>query len=62
MLTVNEKPVVAGVGELLSDGWAVAVDEDAELGLACAEGVLEVLAGLDPSICRLHNHIHHVNT
>jgi hypothetical protein len=53
MLTVNKKPVVAGVGELLSDGWAVAVDEYAEFGFASGKISLE----LGSRFCQLHNHI-----
>jgi hypothetical protein len=50
VLAIDEEPIVAGVGELLRDGRAVAIDEDTELGLACTKISLE----LSPRIGKLY--------
>ena len=46
VLGVDKQPVVAGAGELLRDGRADAVDEDAKLGLAGLQFGLELRARL----------------
>ena len=44
MLRIDEQPVVTGMSELLSDGGAVRVKEEADLGLAIAKLFLEICA------------------
>src|SRR5215813_8086610 len=42
VLGVYEQPVVAGMRELLGDGWTVGVQEQAHLRLACAQLLFEI--------------------